>query len=466
MARGAVDGGGTERARSVVLAAFEALVPARGGGRDLTTRELVQSTGLPAHELLALLPALASEYGAAVAATDSGEVLWRFPGHLERVRPRKGALSLEVKRAAREFGGLVARAALAVAYSPWAFFSWGFLAARARRGAWTVNGRRTGFYEVVFSFVFGGAPDPEDGRRARSGADFLAWAATRGGLVSASEYALREGLEPEEAGRRLADHAARYGGVPEALGPGLLAWRFPLPPGALPAVAPPVRRAPKRFSENTPEWDAVAAGVGASGLASGALVALFAQSVLAAEAAGAGVPWFPAFLASLFGLVPPAFTFWAFGVVPALGGFLGLAIPAARALAVAKENRQRRREDALVRAGAALLELGDVEEPVARLGPGRDPEAARGDEAEVRAAIETIAARFGSELDGEEGGWTVYRFPRLEEEFAALRAARAARPPLSIRRGRVVFNSATRLDTQKPRFAEGTRPPPSRSEVS
>ncbi|MBP7095634.1 MAG: hypothetical protein KBC36_06050 [Spirochaetia bacterium] len=450
MARGAVGGDEAERARGLALRAFEALVPRRGGSRDLTTRELVQATGLPEHELLALLPALAAEYGAAVAATDSGEVLWRFPGHLEPRRPREGARSLAFRRAAREFGGLLARAALAVAYAPWAFFSWGFLAARARRGAWTVNGRRTGFYEVVFSFVFGGARDPEAERRARSGADFLAWAATRGGLASASEYALREGLEPEEAGRRLAGYAALYGGAPEALGPGLLAWRFPLPPGTLPALPPPVRRAPKRFSENTPEWDAVAAGVGASGLASGALVAVFALSVLAAEDSGGSAPWFAAFLASLFGLVPPAFTFWAFGIVPALGGLLGLAVPAARALAVSKENRRRRREDALVRAGAALLELADVEEPVARLAPGRDAEAGRGSDASIRAAVETIAACFGAELDGEDGGWTVYRFPRLGEEFAALRAARASRPPLAVRKGRVVFDSGTRLGARKP----------------
>ena len=441
---------GPAGARELLLAAVAAARPGPRPERlrDLSTADLVLATGLAGPEVELLMPTLAREYGARVAATGAGELLWRFPASLTGRRHAADAREAlrSLGRVLRKGAGAAVRAAIGIGYSFWALVAFLSLGWADRGGGAYVTGRKISFYSLVFSFVLGG-PDPEADRATRAGSEFLAWAAARRGLVSAAEYALRNGIRLDEAGEALALYAAEYGGCPQALGEGILAWYFPAAAGAErpPPPAPPFRRM-RPFSPNPRGWNLPIALVGAVNAAAGAAsVAAWARWATLAEE-GRAVPALLASFATGFGIVEPAVVLCCAGLLPLATGLLGLALPLVRLLGDAAENAGRKSANARMIAGKRVLDSGGrLELPVPGAPKARGPLSRRLGSAAPRKALDSLAAELGARIDGLPDGRISYEFEALAAELRALEEARAGLPPPE-GRGRIVYDSGAEDD--------------------
>jgi hypothetical protein len=413
--------------RDLVLEFLKSMSPGPGKLRDVSPRDLVRETGLSEAELSFLLNDLGGSYRARVAATEDGRVIWRFPQVLER-RVSGGRLqSLAAWLVGA--GTRLARILVGLGYSFWAFLAYILFGAGPAERAPELHGRRLGFYDLVFSFVFGesgGRWGPNDEAR-----DFLAWVDSRRGLVAAEEYALQFGLGLEEAEERLARFAAEYGGEPEALGCGILAWRF-RKSGAAKSVSSLPWRKMARLSGNPPRANAVAALLGVVNvvLGAGMVYAIGVWSALDPAIRQFDYPL--AALVSLSGVASPAFVRLFLGFVPLAAGFLGLSIPAIRACLLAARNRRRQRRNAIVIAGHHVLSSRGVVhlEASACVGKARHRLfgwGTKSDRQAPRQALARIAAEHGAGIEATPDGDLVYEFRRLVELMAALDRAREGR---------------------------------------
>ena len=454
------------RERELLLAAIAARAPGDSRTRDVRAESLQAATGVPDVHLLRLLPELADEYGADVAVTGTGEIVWRFPARLE-TRRRSSTLRAALLRAGRR-GLEFLRVAFGFGYSLW-FLAASLFAAlvgadnlrekhpsqillelrqpRRLEGPEYEQGADRAFHETIFSFIFGPG-DPDEGRREGEARAFLAWAARRKGLVSPFEYALREGLPLEEAERRVISFAAEFGASAVALGPGHLAWRFRVQEatGDETGETPRYRRLPS-FSDNAPGGDFIAAFVSFVNLAWGA----FCLDFLGHAADGsAATSWLVHFLARLQAGGGPWFEVIRLvaGWGPLLLGLAGSGIAVTRALALRLESRRRLAENERIYASNRLLAVldGGGESVAPPLGeehvPGEVPESREG----IAAALGRLAAEYGASPEYDADGRLLWRFAALVRDAENLRAARAALPaPGSEGPEAIIFDSGERL---------------------
>lgn len=436
-----------ERERRLLLEAIEGRPPGGSGLRDLELAELREATGIPDRIISRLLPSLADEFGARIAVTEAGNLLWRFPA---RLVPRlKKARFRAALRRARALLLKSARFAAGFAYSLWFLVGSIWMRPDTEPGPREAANRpideERKFPETIMSFLFGGK-DPDAEREAGEGQAFLEWAASRGGIVSPAEYALRECLGLEEAELRVISFAAEFGGEPLAAAPGFLAWRFPSASSARRGRPYPRFRRLPSFSDNGPTGDLLASCVSLTNISIGAF---FMVLVGNANAGSFGPDWLIRAIARLRAESAPGF--WAFffllGIGPLALGLGGSLLPAIRALGLWFERRRRLDENLRIYLSNRLLDsldgggdratLPGAEEPV----PGLVPDARK----RMAAELDRLAARLGGEAEADGEGGVEWRFPALAKEWAAIEEARKLAPPRHEDKGSLIFDSGERL---------------------
>lgn len=277
------------------------------------------------------------------------------------------------------------------------------------------------FYQAVFDYVFGPKEAPVDPRE--SDKRFLSYLQDHAGRVTASDVVALFGLSYQESEEELTRLLAEYDGEVEVASDGTLIYVFTellKSSGEKPA--------PWRY-----EWDrsfTVPALTGNTAGVNAAITGFTAFNLIAANTIG------PAFL-ERFHLMSDSAQFLVSGF-PLAFSVLFFAVPGVRAI-----GRSRRKK----RAEAKKLKAALLKTIYAADRHQLDPDSTSAHVADSLglppALVRTRLDELHRDLDGDvttrEDGKVLYAFPRLEEEEAAARSARALHP--AERLGRVIFSS-------------------------
>jgi hypothetical protein len=254
----------------------------RAQQRGATVADIVARTALPLQTARELVPQAADEYGARLAVTESGEILYSFPrGFVSRRRGFKarfgrfmekfgkwtkiaaqalfkvwimvmlvgyfvlfmvialGALMLSVaasssnssdNRSSRRSGGGIGGLYLASGLFDLIIRIWFYselTKSLDRRWSGSPEKRPKGrpLYKAIFSFVFGDG-DPNADWDSREKQAVIAYIQANSGVISLPEFMALTGKESVEAGERIVSYCAEFGGMPEATEDGTVAYRF------------------------------------------------------------------------------------------------------------------------------------------------------------------------------------------------------------------------------------------------
>jgi hypothetical protein len=301
-----------EKVRTVLVDAF------KRRKREATIADLMADTALPRVQVEEQLPAVADEYGARLKVTESGEILYSFPG---RMRSHYRGLGPSLKRFL-SVAGIFTRKALSFLFKAWivlmlvgyfvlflallVLFLVGGTAlqagnrnSRSRGGGFNLvggllnafiriwfyselfkspgerarrmearGGQRRLLHKAVFSFVFGDGDPNADWPRIERKA-LLAYLRANGGVVSREEFIILSGRVPEDAERALNAYCLEFEGSPEVTEDGVIYYSFPSVLRGVDvadplAAARPKAKALEPFSANPKKanaWFAVINGV-------------------------------------------------------------------------------------------------------------------------------------------------------------------------------------------------------------
>jgi hypothetical protein len=432
----------------------------RGRKGALTRADAVALTGLPAAETELALKSLLSTYKSHLAVTDEGELIYRFdPEMVRRDQVPLGERFRQIGQALwRGFTFafkiwivftlvtyVVAFVAMLVALVfartagdrddrrrddgfgfPWIIWwmmpDWAPPDVR-RRMPERRNKKR--FYRSVFDFVFGPsgpARDPLAGEKQA-----VAYLRSAGGRITATDLVALTGWSYARAEEEATRLLAAYDGEPEVADDGTLIYSFP----ELRKTTGEEAAAPWLYT-----WQEARPVPAQSGNSEGTdivIALLNGFNFVAALAIG------PAFL-HRYGIHFPgaqALASW----FPLAFSTVFFAVPGARLIG----RRRARRELAAAGARAAL-----IAEIVREKGAARLPEAwvegaaSRGaglDRGVLRGELERLLADLEGDVSNDEQGAVLYAFPRVAEELAAAKAARAIAPAGESAPGTVVFAS-------------------------
>ncbi len=258
-----------ERVKTVLVDAF------KKRKREATLADLVAETALPKIQVEEQLPAVADEYGARLKVSESGEILYSFPG---RMRSRYRGLGPSLRRGLKKAGSVASKVL------SWIFKAWIvvmlvgyfvlFLAltllflvggtalqannrnSRSRGGDFNIvggllnafiriwfyselfkspedrmrravarGGQRRFLHKAVFSFVFGDGDPNADWPRIERKA-FLAFLRANAGLITREEFAALSGRAPDDAERTLNAYCLEFEGSPEVSEDGVIYYEF------------------------------------------------------------------------------------------------------------------------------------------------------------------------------------------------------------------------------------------------
>lgn len=479
--------------RGAIVAAFK---KRRG---EAAPADIVAFTGLPKPQVDAELPAVADEFGGRLKVTESGEILYSFPGGF---RSRYRGFGPGMRRFLRAAGKG------AVAVGTFLFKAWimvmlvGYFAlfvalvvlallasvaanasdkngkSRSRGGGLALTGRlvdlfvRIWFYnevfkspgqrryeagtrartkenrrplnKAVFSFVFG-EDDPNADHDAVEKRAFVALARAKKGVVLLEEFMAVTGLSPEAADAAVNRYLYEFEGSPEVSDDGTVYFHFPkllLRARADDAGAAdsPLKRL-RPFSANAKKANAWYAAINGVNLAFGSYFLYCSLNAAALSqrpvTGGTYLFWFVASLFSEFAANPLGIIAIGLGVVPLVFSALFWLIPALRAGAVARENERIKRQN-LNRTlyAAAIASPSVVRVPDA----ASLPAVARPSDASApRKALESLAAYERAEpLDG--GAW---RMVDLERKVADAERVRQDVRSEDYRLGGIAFDSGS-----------------------
>jgi hypothetical protein len=432
-------------------ALFDALKTRAKGGElvKVSRADAVALTGMPSEQAEPALKSLAGTYRSHLAVTDEGELVYAFDPGFER---RDRVSLAERARAAgqlawRGFSFLfkiwiavtmvayvVAFAAMLIGLSvmgrssdrdddgghfhfPWIWW-WLMPDLAPRHDHYGRPLRRRGpqkrFYQSVFDFVFGPKRLPRDPKELEK--RLVGFLRVHKGRITATELSALSGLPLALAEEELTRLMAEYDGEVEVTDDGTLLYVFEdlmLSAGQTATswswdferheLAEPL-------TGNSKTANAVVAGfTGFNLFASLTIAPAFLQRAAMAGATWAASPW-TLFLVTWF---------------PLVFSLIFFAVPTARWLA-AKRSAHKRARRQLRRRIFADIWKGEPIDPTRYSG-------------ESRAMLETMLRELEGDVDTDENGRMLYRFPRLLEERQAVREARqkAAEPSI----GRVIFSS-------------------------
>jgi hypothetical protein len=429
----------------------------RGRGAKLTRADAIVASGLPEVEAERALTVLLKEYRSHLSATESGELLYEF----DPTFARRDAISWRERSAAvgrqlwKGFTLLFKVAIVATLVGYFAlflammvamifarsssdrdddrgggfgfdglFWFWGWNAGSggygygARQARFSARKARTPFYKRVFAFVFG-PPAPaidalEDEKR------LMAYVRAQRGRVAAVDLVRLMGWTfpraEEEATRLMVD----YGGEPEVTDDGVVVYTFKA-----------VRRTAGPAEERTsPSWASerleTAPPLTGNEPETNGFIGLFNGFNLLAPF------WIvPAFESRLH--VSLASWQFLFRDFPLAFSALFFAVPAGRWIKERFEAARRRTRNDRRRLLGRIFS-----------GSGARPREELAPTPALGALLDRELVSLGGDIAPEPDaqGRVLYTFPRIEEETAAVAAARAAAPGAERDAGLVVFSSA------------------------
>jgi hypothetical protein len=249
---------------------------------EATSTDLVALTGLPKAQVEAEIKAVSDEYGARLRVTDSGEILYSFPGGM---RSRYRGLGPSLKRGWKAFSR-VAAAVSSFVFKVWIvvmlvgyfvlflalalmallasvaasasgnsrdnrssgrgdgigglflagrvldtlvrvwFYSELFMTPQQRMARADRRREKRPLYKAIYSFVFGDG-DPDSGWEETEKKAFIAFAQANKGVVTMPEFMSITGLGPLEAEERINRFLYEFEGSPEVSEGGTIYYFFP-----------------------------------------------------------------------------------------------------------------------------------------------------------------------------------------------------------------------------------------------
>jgi hypothetical protein len=247
--------------------------------RGITVADMAAKTALPLQNIRDLIPRAADEYNARLEVSESGEILYSFPGGFKsRYRGFGPSFSRFAEKAAsavkrflraafkvwimvmlvgyfvlfilitlaavlfvaaasasnkqrdrRGSGGLgnayVLSRMMNIAFRFWFYSSLmntGYSGGYSRRRA---NNDERPLYKKIFSFVFGDG-DPNGNWAEREAIEVIGYIRKKNGVISLPEFVILTGLDVQTAEREILSYCAKYGGMPEATEDGTVVYRF------------------------------------------------------------------------------------------------------------------------------------------------------------------------------------------------------------------------------------------------
>jgi hypothetical protein len=467
--------------------------------KGATTADVCAETALPLNTVRELLPKAADEYGGNLQVTQSGEILYSFPGGFTS---RYKGFNARVKKAARFLSGAL-KAVLVFLFKAWimlmliGYFTLFTAVAAAsvvlsvviqskssNRGRgnvrvspglfqilwriWFVQkmtrpryGRypdapvtqekekSRAMHKSVFSFVFGEG-DPNKNFEDQENKAVISYIQANRGVISLAEYMAFTGKDSLEANEAVLAFCSKYGGSPEAADEGALVFRFDdlllrANTGNIQELSPPVRQL-KTFSFNKKSTNVWFIVINAANLVFGSYFLYNAvhSGLLVTESRNQAASYlyaFTHFVTSFFTQNPHIFISIVLGIVPAVFSILFWLIPAVRKLTEKKENESIKLSNfkklgfAKIWENPNNVEASDLIPAAPECRP-KDPAFA------ADRVIKDIGALYSPQVEIGEDRKIYYSFKDLEREKAALAACRGSIDPQRAQIGTVIFDSA------------------------
>ncbi len=464
-----------------------------------TVADLVAATGLPAVQVQQGIREVADEYDGSLKVTESGEILYHFPGGM---RSRKRGTAAAVRRALAAAGKVTGRV-LTWVFKAWitvmlvgyftlfvAIVVFAALASMAMSAAGRNDDRRGGggmsFYlavrmfelfmwlwfargpraqrspgrpmrQSVFAYVFG-EPDPNAGWDETERRTVVRFLRSQKGLMTAEELMALTGASPREAQQKINRLLLELEGEPEVTDEGTIVYRFE---NLLRSRAEELRhdaaatRTRKRlvpFNRNEPKrntWITVFNLVNAAfgtyfatqAIARPELAYVTINGVRRAVVDGSYLYHFVAAGAAALGSPSPETTILiGLGAVPLAFSAVFFAVPLARRLRERAANEAARRENLRRLVYSRVLADPTLVDP-RDIRPTAPEETPRNPEAAVERILKELAAEHGGEpVQGPDGSW-MWRFPELERERKDVERERLATDTSRYEVGDTVFDS-------------------------
>ena len=462
--------------------------------KGATAADVCAATALPLSEVRELLPRAADEYSGHLQVTQSGEILYTFPGGFTS---RYRGFYAAVKKIAEKLSA-AARAVLVFLFKTWimvmliGYFVF-FLAlaiasvfisasgkssdrgrggggfggtnlfgilwrvwfytemTRPRYGYGTVTRNKKEkrpMHRAIFSFVFGES-DPNADWEDRESKAIIAYIQANRGVISLAEYMAFSGKNSMEAEDAILAFCARFGGSPEVTEEGTVVYRFDelllrADSKNFTELSPPVKRL-KTFSANSKGMNIAFILINAVNLIFGSyfLYHSIATGPLVTDFQYKSASYLYGFTHAILGIFtadPAGVIRIALGLIPFLFSIFFWLVPTVRRFMENRENEStklanfKRLGFSKIWSSPNNVEIGSLVTPAAECRPKNLADA--GDR-----VIKDLGAISNVEIETGEDGKTLYSFKELEKEKNALQQYRAALDPSRSNLGKTVFDS-------------------------
>jgi hypothetical protein len=454
----------------------------------MTIADMAAKTALPLERIRDLIPRAADEYNARLQVSESGEILYSFPGGFKsRYRGFGPAFSRFAEKAvsalktffAAAFKAwimvmlvgyfvlfiLIALAAVVFAAAASAsgkdrdrrssgglgsayvlsrmmdmifrFWFYRSLMNAGYSGSYNRgynrkrgDGDERPLYKKVFSFVFGEG-DPNRGWAEKEAMEVIGYIRKKNGVISLPELAILTGLDFQRAEREILSYCVKYGGMPEATEDGTVVYRFDsllLSSEKTSARNAVSLKNPWKFSANKDSANTAFTLINFVNLGFGGYFLYFFLNPAAVNASFSYLFRFVYSLLATLGVTSFLPVFIGLGIVPALFSLFFWMIPALRKTRIKKRNAaidlENRRKQGFAAVWDAPLEVS---------------EDLFGEETDR--LIKEIGSYSVPDVSIDSRGKTVYSFTELGEEKKALEKYRSQTDKNRGDLGAIVFDS-------------------------
>jgi hypothetical protein len=470
---------------------------------ESTVADMIAGTGLPKYQVEQAAKAALDEYAGRLKVTESGELLYYFPGGMRSTVRGPGP---SLKRFWKSFKGTAARV-LTLLFKIWIvatlvgyfvlFAALAVLAILASIAA-SVAGRGDGrsssrdrgggfggmyivmqlfdlilrmwfwssilkdprrkpkpggraFYKSVFGFVFGEG-DPNRGWNEAERKYVISYIRSHKGVITLEELMAMAGRESDAANALMNRLLLEYEGEPGVTNDGTVVYSFPelmrssdaaeKALGQVPVLNPSMKQVVP-FSANKPRTNGWIMFFNAFNLGFG-LYFLGISVVQGAAAISRTGPYLYSFVGRLLlqaGISPVPVLAIVLGIIPVAFSIFFFLVPLFRRIRLARQNEALREETLRKRVMAQVLATPSRVDArdVRPTGTNLDPRDLAGTS---RRILERLAAVLKAEpVPLEKEGLFAYRFPELERELADLEAFRRGIDTKRYEVGKTVFDS-------------------------
>jgi hypothetical protein len=469
----------TEAIRTKIVDAFDR------GRAESTVADLVVRTGLPKVQVEEQIRSVSDEYGARLKVTESGEILYSFPGgmkskysgfgpSLKRFWKSFKAVSKKVltflfkagssnksssRRGDAGIGINLSMRLIELFVRIW-FYSELFRDPNDRAYRREARKReRRPLHHAIFSFVFGDG-DPNQGWETEERKIVLAFIQANKGIMSLEEFMILTGMGPAEAEKAIMAYLVEFEGNPEVTESGTMYFSFPEimrkaeSRSRVFALSLPLKRT-EAFSKNPKKANLWLSAINGFNLVFGSYFLLSALTwggdifSVAASAArtlpGGSYLYYIAGLlfGPLFGYNAPdvaGFIAFILGLVPIGFAALFYLIPLIRNANLKKRNEKIKRENLRKLVYRKIWDSPDSFDP-ASMAVGEGAAIPTDPSREIESAAKEIAAWKTGDVSVLPSGNFGYQFKEISREKSDIEALRAKIDISRYDLGKTVFDS-------------------------